>query len=160
MTAESERERIAGQESIEALEAAFGRLVPLVREQLRAIAAHIHPEMRAAGMQVLRVAIRARRAGEPPVSVGDIITQTAQDKSVVSRQLRQLAEWGLITTRRSEQDRRVILVEATELALERSTAARGSVRMLNARILSTWSEADVHELTRLLDRIVDDRAEA
>lgn len=157
--AETEREAIASQESIEALEAAFVRLLPIVREQLRALAERMHPEMRAAGMQVLRVVLRAHRLGEGPVSIGDIITQTAQDKSVVSRQIRQLGEWRLITTRRAEQDRRVILVEPTQLALERSAAARNSVRMLNTRILATWPEGDVLELARLIDRLVTDRAE-
>jgi len=158
--AEARGETIASQESIEALEAAFIRLLPLVREQLRALAERVHPEMRAAGMQVLRVALRAHRHGEGPVSVGDIITQTAQDKSVVSRQIRQLVEWRLVTTRRAEQDRRVILVEPTPLALERAAAARRSVRMLNNRILATWPEADVLELSRLIDRLVTDRTEA
>lgn len=157
--AETGREAIASQESIEALEAAFVRLLPVVREQLREHAQRIHPEMRAAGMQVLRVALRAHRFGEGPVSIGDIITQTAQDKSVVSRQIRQLVEWRLITTRRAEQDRRVILVEPTPLALARSAAARSSVRMVNKRILATWPEEDVLELGRLIDRLVTDRAE-
>lgn len=159
-TADAELGTIASAESIEALEAAFARLVPLVREQLRSIAEHIHPEMRAAGMQVLRVAIREHRCSDDAAAaVGDIITQTGMDKSVVSRQLRQLAAWGLVTTRRSTKDGRVILVEATPLALERYESARATVRMANTRILTTWSEADVLELSRLLDRLVEDRTD-
>lgn len=151
---------IAGAEAIDALEAAFARLVPLVREQLRAIAASIHPEMRMASMQVLRVVIREHRCSQlRAVAVGDIIAQTGMDKSVVSRQLRQLVEWGLVTTRRSEKDGRVFLVEPTVVALDRFAAARSTVRMLNERILTTWSEADILELGRLIDRLVEDRAD-
>ena len=155
---DADAHELARPESIEGLEAVFQRLMPLVREQLRAFAEQIHPGLRPASMQVLRAAIQEHRASDGgAIAVGDIIQRTSMDKSVVSRQLRQLSAWGLVTTRRSAQDGRVILVEASPLALERFDAARAAVRERNARILVNWPESDVRELTRLLERWVSDR---
>ncbi|KEI44593.1 hypothetical protein GU90_08765 [Saccharopolyspora rectivirgula] len=78
------------------------------------------------------------------------------DASVVSRQLSQLEQAGLITRRPDPADRRVSLLRATE-AGERAVAEleRRKAKVLQAA-LSDWKDDEVLELGKLLERAMSD----
>jgi len=142
--------------AIDDLEAAFARIGPLVKTRMQSVAAGVHPDLRPAGWNVLRVVLfHPREHPGRPLTVSDIIAITQMDKSVVSRQLRDLKEWGLVTLTRSHEDARVFLVEATELARERHQAMHAAGRAEYRRILGTWDPADVRKLAELLNRLVE-----
>jgi len=143
-------------EAVEELEAAFARLGPIVKSRMIASSASIHPELRPAGWNVLRVALlQHHERPDRPLTVSEIIGMTQMDKSVVSRQLRDLKEWGLVTLTRSSEDARVFLVEPTELALERHRAVHEQSRAEFRRLFATWDAADVRKLVELLTKLAD-----
>ncbi len=89
------------------------------------------------------------------ITAGDIVAECGMDKSVVSRQLRSLSDWGLVALSRSGGDARVVVVEATPLAKERIRAVRERQRELYASILGGWSREDMGRLDELLNRLAD-----
>jgi len=140
--------------TVESLEVAFRRVTQLVKRMVGTIATGVHPEMRHAGWIVFTVVHRGGPDGQP-VTVGEIISETGMDKSVVSRQLRALSDWGLVETHRAAEDARVVVVEPTQLARERFGAVRARQREIYSRLLADWPEADVKRLEQLLNRLAD-----
>ncbi|HWL01994.1 MAG TPA: MarR family winged helix-turn-helix transcriptional regulator [Microbacteriaceae bacterium] len=140
--------------AVDALEAAFRRVTQVVKRTVGSIATRVHPELRHAGWVVFTVVHRGGVDGQP-VTVGEIIAETGMDKSVVSRQLRALNDWGLVEMSRSAADARVVVVEPTQLARERFRAVRARQREFYGTILADWSEADVEKLEELLNRLAD-----
>ncbi len=112
-------------EAIGALEAAFSRITHVVKRHIRDFATGIHPELRQAGWVVLGTVLRGSADGHP-VTAGDIVAECGMDKSVVSRQLRSLSDWGLVELSRSDADARVVVVTVTPLARERVREVRGA----------------------------------
>ncbi|OJX63859.1 MAG: hypothetical protein BGO95_06630 [Micrococcales bacterium 73-13] len=143
-----------GNADLDALEAAFRRIAHVVKRGFREFATAMHPDLRQAGWAILTTVLRAdnedRRA-----TVGEIIAETGIDKSVVSRQLRALSDWGLVVLSRSEADARVVVVAGTPLAHERLRAVRAQQRERYAEILGSWSAADRRRLEELLNRVAD-----
>jgi len=143
-------DRIAA--SVESLERAFARLGQVIKANVRDFAAGLHEELRPAGWHVLGIALRGDSGGEP-TTVGEIVAATGMDKSVVSRQLRSLKDWGLVSLRRSPEDARVVIVEPTPLARERVARVRAEQRERYTRALAGWSVEDIEKLEELLDRL-------
>ena len=131
------------------VERSFHRLGAISKQAARAQAAHAHPEMRPAGWIVFRVVSLLG-----PVPVADIIAETGMDKSVVSRQLKALREWGLIEVDRDPDDARVVVVRTSELGRERAQRVRGILRERYRAAFETWDESDVDTLAELLERLV------
>lgn len=140
--------------AVDSLEVAFRRVTQLVKHSIRSIAASVHPELRHAGWVVFVVVHRGGADGLP-VTVGEIIAETGMDKSVVSRQLRSLNDWGLVEMSRSAADARVVVVEPTALARERFQEVRARQRELYNAMLADWSKEDVGKLEELLNRLAD-----
>ncbi|GAA0506676.1 MarR family transcriptional regulator [Saccharopolyspora subtropica] len=86
----------------------------------------------------------------------DLAHHRIVDASVVSRQLGQLEQAGLITRRPDPADRRVSLLRATPDG-ERAVAEleRRKAEWI-ASALASWDDAKVRELTRLLGDAMDD----
>jgi len=149
-------DRDAGEavETLEALETAFRRVTQVAKHSIREHAAKVHPELRHAGWIVVTVVLRGTADGGP-VTVGDIIAETGMDKSVVSRQLRSLNEWGLVRMSRSATDARVVVVEPTALLRERFGLVRERQREMYRAILANWSAEDLGKLEELLNRLAD-----
>ena len=138
----------------DAVEAAFRRVGMVAKRTFREFAAAVHPEMRPAGWAVLNTVLRADNEGRQ-VTVGEVIAETGMDKSVVSRQLRSLQDWGLVRLSRAEKDARVVQVVGTELGHDRLRAVRAEQRERYESILRTWSTDDMRQLEVLLNRIAD-----
>jgi len=148
---EADREAAA---AVDSLEAAFRRVTQVTKRSIGSMAASVHPELRHAGWIVVTVVHRGGQDGQP-VTVGEIIAETGMDKSVVSRQLRSLNDWGLVEMTRSAADARVVVVEPTALARERFQAVRARQREFYSAILADWSEGDIAKLEELLNRLAD-----
>jgi len=138
---------------IDALEAAFSRLGLLWKANIRDFAAAMHPELRPAGWHVLRQVLRGDDRAEP-MTVSEIIHATQMDKSVVSRQLRALKEFGLVELERSEADARVFVVRCTDEARRRFAEVRAMQRRLYQRGVATWSPEDVARFAELFTKFV------
>ena len=139
----------AVEDALARVERSFHRLGAISKQAARAQASEAHPGGRPAGWIVFRVVAMLE-----PVPVADIIAETGMDKSVVSRQLRALREWGLIEVDRDPDDARVVVVRMSELGRERAPAARRILRDRYRTAFDTWDEADVDTLADLLDRLV------
>lgn len=131
------------------VERSFHRLGAISKQAARAQASQAHPEMRPAGWIVFRVV-----SMREPVPVADIIAETGMDKSVVSRQLKALREWGLIEVGRDTDDARVVVVQTTELGRERVGVVRRVLRDRYRAAFAVWDESDVDTLADLLERLV------
>lgn len=143
-----------GSAAIDGLEAAFATIGPMIKARMMAIAAAVHPDLRPAGWAVLRVVLNAAQSADGrPATVSDIVAETQMDKSVVSRQLRDLKEWGLVSLARSEADARVFEVTPTPEAVSRHAAMRRASRAQYRTVFGEWDEADVEKLTELLERL-------
>jgi len=141
-------------EAVESLEAAFSRITHVVKRHIREFATGIHPELRQAGWIVLGTVLRGGAEGRV-VTAGDIVAECGMDKSVVSRQLRSLSDWGLVELSRSEVDARVVVVSTTPLAKARVREVREHQRELYTSILSGWSREDMVRLEELVSRLAD-----
>jgi DNA-binding MarR family transcriptional regulator len=74
------------------------------------------------------------------------------DRSVISRQITQLCELGLVELQADADDGRVRMAAATPLALARLDAVRGGEWTLSSR-LDSWAADEIRELTRLLTKL-------
>jgi len=139
--------------ALDDIEAAFARLAPAVKGRMAQNARLFHPELRGAGFSVLRaVLLSALRRPGADLTVSELVSGCHMDKSVVSRQLKDLKQWGLIQLARSEQDARVYLVSPTEFALTRFQEIKQETRADYQDMLAAWDPQDVSHLASLLLR--------
>jgi DNA-binding MarR family transcriptional regulator len=143
--------RTAGDDEIAAVEEQLRALFVRVRAVWKEAAAAVHPELQPVGYKILSAVVR-----RGPMHAGAIAEALEIDKSVVSRQVRQLEALGLATSHPDPKDGRARIVEPTPVAIER--VGRRSSRMQQQLYsqLRTWPAADVGELARLLARLTAD----
>ncbi|BDZ65237.1 MarR family winged helix-turn-helix transcriptional regulator [Agromyces mangrovi Wang et al. 2018] len=144
MTADTpELERALG-----AVETQLGVLFNRVRVLWKEQAASVHPDLQPVGYKLLSALVRGG-----PAHAGALADQLATDKSVVSRQVRILADLGLVESRVDEHDARARLLVATSVGVERVQEVRsGTQSRLRAR-LAEWPEGDVERFAELLARM-------
>lgn len=143
--------RTAGDDEIAAVEEQLRSLFVRVRAVWKEAAAAVHPDLQPVGYKILSAVVR-----RGPMHAGAIAEALEIDKSVVSRQVRQLEALGLATSAPDPSDGRARIIEPTDAAVER--VGRRSSRMqqqLYAQ-LRTWPADDVGELARLLARLTGD----
>ncbi|MGP9528820.1 MarR family winged helix-turn-helix transcriptional regulator [Glutamicibacter sp. AOP5-A2-18] len=139
--------------ALDDIEAAFARLAPAFKGRMAKNARLFHPELRGAGFSVLRaVLLHSLRRPDQELTISEIVTECHMDKSVVSRQLKDLKQWELIEVERSEHDARVYLVSPTEFALSRFREIKSSTRTEYWNLFAEWDSQDVSELAKLLLR--------
>lgn len=133
--------------SVDSIEQSFSTLFRFVKNNLRDAATALDPELQPASWQVLRQVMR-----DAPTQVGALALTMGIDKSAISRQLKDLRERGFVETEHSAEDARVVFIRPTQWALERVAAIQSGTRESYLEFLSTWSERDLSDLARLLDR--------
>ncbi|QIV86130.1 MarR family winged helix-turn-helix transcriptional regulator [Glutamicibacter mishrai] len=139
--------------SLDDIEAAFARLAPVVKGRMARNAKLFHPELRGAGFSVLRaVLLSAVRRPDEDLTVSKLVAGCHMDKSVVSRQLKDLKQWDLIQLERSQQDARVYLVSPTPMAMQRFQEIKESTRADYEDLFATWEPKDISDLASLLLR--------
>ncbi|UYQ76530.1 MarR family transcriptional regulator [Glutamicibacter sp. JL.03c] len=139
--------------ALDDIEAAFARLAPAFKGRMARNARLFHPELRGAGFSVLRaVLLSAVSRPDADLTVSELVAGCHMDKSVVSRQLKDLKQWDLIQLERSQHDARVYLVSPTDMAIKRFQEIKGSTRADYHDLFATWELQDVTELASLLLR--------
>lgn len=118
----------------------------------------IHQQLAsAAGVSISQQGYRLLgRVVEGATSPGQLAGMLDLDPAIVARLLRQLEEGGLLERRRSEDDGRMTVVEATASGRDTFDRFREVIWRHMRRALSTWPPDDVATLASLLDRLVED----
>lgn len=132
-------------QAVTRVEQELGRLFARIRVGWREAATTVHPELQPLGYQVL-TSIASGKAN----SASAIIERLQTDKSAVSRQVRQLEEWGLVESIRDPDDRRARLLVATPLAQERVEIARAHYEGRIGERLRAWSVDDLDHFAKLV----------
>jgi DNA-binding MarR family transcriptional regulator len=93
---------------------------------------------------------------EGPLSVGELARSCTMDPGAAVRQVKALEEDGLVDRTTHTDDARVTVVALTDAGRD---VYRRIVEVRTSHldeVLAEWSDADRTELTRLVDRLVDD----
>ena len=140
--------RTATDDEIASVEEQLRLLFVRVRALWKEAAAAVHPDLQPVGYKILSSVVHRGR-----MHAGALADALEIDKSVVSRQVKQLEALGLAQSVADPNDGRARFIEATPAAME-SIGLRGSrvQRQLHS-LLRTWSGDDVDELARLLGRL-------
>jgi DNA-binding MarR family transcriptional regulator len=140
-------EAAARAEALGAVEGQMNELVGHIRSDARDAAIAVDPALQPFGLKVLRlIAFRG------PLQSSAIARALFVDRSVISRQITQLCELGLVELQADADDGRVRMAAPTPLALERLETIRGGEWMLASR-LDSWDEDEIRQLTRLLEKL-------
>jgi DNA-binding MarR family transcriptional regulator len=140
----------AVQEAIGAVEVQMGELAGNIRASLRDAAVCVDPALAPFGLKVLRVLARSG-----PMHASAVADNLFVDRSVISRQARQLEELGLIELQADPTDGRARFLALTSEALERLSTARATDSLLSHSRLSTWSVDDLHRFAGYIARLND-----
>jgi DNA-binding MarR family transcriptional regulator len=90
-----------------------------------------------------------------PLGVGELADWVGRDYTTVSRQVAKLESLGLIARRAGKTDRRVTEAVVTEKGRAMSELLDAARERLARNALAGWSEHDLEDLARLLDRFAD-----
>ncbi len=122
-----------------------------VKATIRAAATAIDPSLQPFGLRLLRT---LERCG--PIHAGAAAELLSVDRTVISRQSRQLEDLGLVTTRSDPEDRRARFLELTDEGRERMLAAGPAGFAHLKRVLGSWDDEDLHRFAGYLARWVED----
>lgn len=141
-------------ERVDRVERQFAQLFDGYRNRMRVQAAAFEPPLQPSAYRTLFEVVVSG-----PVGAGVLADRIGFDRSVLSRQLHQLEELGLVERSPDPTDRRSVVVTATVDAvasIERNrTVARDDFR----RNLAAWPVTDLDDLSRLLDGITSMRTD-
>ncbi|MEI5583645.1 MULTISPECIES: MarR family winged helix-turn-helix transcriptional regulator [unclassified Agromyces] len=143
--------RTAGDDEIAAVEEQLRALFVRVRAVWKEAAAAVHPELQPVGYKILSAVVR-----RGPMHAGAIAESLEIDKSVVSRQLKQLEALGLARSLPDPDDGRARIIEPTPVAVERVGQRSSRMQQQLYAKLRDWPADDVDELARLLARLSGD----
>lgn len=90
-----------------------------------------------------------------PVRAGDLAERACLDPSTVSRHLKGLEDDGYLLRTADPDDGRATLVEVSPSGHQLVAAARAQRIAVLERAVAAWPDADVHDLTRLVQRLAD-----
>jgi DNA-binding MarR family transcriptional regulator len=113
-------------------------------------AQQVHPDLQPAAYKLLSTIVRLGSAN------AHVLAELFEmDKSVISRQVRMLEEFGLVVTRADERDGRVRVLVATPVAEERIREVRDRNQQRLRAVLLDHPEAELRSFTQLLRRIAE-----
>lgn len=139
----------AGPDGVEArigvLEQQFALLFSAYRTRLRQQASDVDPALQPSGFRTLQELV-----SRGPVGAGELAESLGFDKSVLSRQLRQLESLGLVSRGQDPDDRRAVVITPTDDAVARIERIRNGARDEFRTNLAAWPTRDLDELARLL----------
>ena len=119
-----------------------------VRTAVRDAAATIDPALPPFGLRLLRM---LERCG--PVHSSAAAERLGVDRSVISRQIRQLCALELVETAADPADGRARFLTLTDLGRERMQDLGGQQRQRMQEALSSWPEADLLAFAGYLERL-------
>ncbi|BDZ48311.1 transcriptional regulator [Frondihabitans sucicola] len=135
-------------DEIDRLERQFGVLFDAYRQRLRQRSGDLDPALQPSGYRCVFTLVVDGPMGASPLA--DLL---GFDKSVLSRQLHQLEELGLVSRAQDPADRRAVIISATPAAVERVEAIRSTDRDAFRARLAAWDRRDLDALTRLLAKL-------
>jgi DNA-binding MarR family transcriptional regulator len=124
----------------------FGRARLVWKES----AAQIHPDLQPVGYKILSAIVS--RGQTTAMALAEALET---DKSVVSRQVRLLEEFGLVTGRADETDGRARVLSATQRGSEKVRAVRSRHQDRLRTLLQSQPEADVRAFAAMLQLITE-----
>jgi len=120
------------------IETEVGTLIRRVKRVMGERAREVHPEL-----HPITYFILTHLAAHGPLRGADLSDAFGMDKGGVSRQVQTLVDLGLVERRPDAEDRRAILLDATEHGRERlRTVARSRSDRFDQR-LAHWSDAEL-----------------
>lgn len=122
-------------------------LTEAVRSRMRDAAKGVDPALPLFGLKLLQLLKR-----EGPLHSGAAADLLMVDKSIISRQSRQLEELGLIEVQADPRDGRARVLVLTPAAEERVGAVQTGI-MLDSHVLDSWSVGELHEFAGYLSRL-------
>jgi DNA-binding MarR family transcriptional regulator len=123
-------------------------LIGFIQTNVRAAALAIDPTLQPFGLKVLR--LLAKRG---PLHSSVLADTMFVDRSIISRQVKQLQELGLVETRADPEDGRARYVAATDEAIARLATIRGSDKLVIFTHMNSWPEEDLLTFAGYLKRL-------
>ena len=134
--------------ALAAVEAQMSVLGQRIRAVTREAALKIDPALPPFGLKVLRLLMR-----NGPTHASAVADQLDVDRSVVSRQAKQLEELGLLEFRTDENDGRARFLALTPRATERIAEVGWGDRTPLFQALAAWSTEDLWQFARYIERL-------
>jgi DNA-binding MarR family transcriptional regulator len=120
------------------IESEVGTLIRRVKRVMGERAREVHPDL-----HPMTYVILTHLAASGPLRGADLADVFGMDKGGVSRQVQALVDLGLVERRPDAEDRRAILLDATDAGRERlATVSRHRSDRFDQR-LSGWSDAEL-----------------
>ena len=110
-------------------------------------------------MSAAQYIIVANLAGPEPKSASDLCKGISYDAGAMTRMLDRLEAKGLIRRSRSEQDRRLVILELTEEGRGAYPRMREMSMAVANRFLSGFTRAEARQLESLLGRMLENAHE-
>ena len=123
-------------------------LAGLIRASMRDAALFIDASLQPFAFKLLR---HIERYG--PTHSSAVAAALYVDKSVISRQAKQLCELGLVRTELDPADGRARFLAVTDLARAKLDAVRNGETAIVHKRLSAWPTDDLHQLAALLAQL-------
>ena len=123
-------------------------LIGFIQANVRAAALAIDPALQPFGLKVLRILVKMG-----PLHSSVLADTMFVDRSIISRQVKQLQELGLVETRPDPEDGRARYVAATEEAATRLIAIRESDKLVIFTHMNNWPEEDLLAFAGYLKRL-------
>jgi DNA-binding MarR family transcriptional regulator len=135
-------------EALHAVEEQMSALGRHIRAVTREAALKIDPALPPFGLKVLRHLFR-----NGPTHASAVADQLDVDRSVISRQAKQLEELGLLEFRTDENDGRARFLALTPSATERMAQLGWGDRTPLFQTLASWSTEDLRQFARYIERL-------
>ncbi|WP_411720382.1 MarR family winged helix-turn-helix transcriptional regulator [Mycetocola sp.] len=134
--------------AILAVEDSISTLARTLHLIVRNAATAVDPSLQPVGYRLLRT---IQRCGTVQASVA--ADTLVVDRSVISRQVRQLEELGLVETRTDPDDGRARILALTEKGHERMRSVNPTNRTIMHGLLSSWSEEELENFAAQVERL-------
>ena len=132
-------------DDLRSIEAEVGTLIRRVKRVMGERAREVHPDL-----HPMTYFILGHLAAHGPMRGADLSDAFGMDKGGVSRQVQTLVDLGLVERQPNPEDRRAILLDATEEGRERlRTVARNRSDRFDQR-LGHWSDTELSTFARQL----------
>lgn len=132
-------------EDLRRIESEVGSLIRRVKRVMGERAREVHPDL-----HPMTYVILAHLAAHGPMRGADLSDAFDMDKGGVSRQVQALVDLGLVERQPDPEDRRAVLLDASEEGRTRLTAMNRSRSDRFDRRLAGWTDAELSEFAAQL----------
>lgn len=144
-TSTTTREATSRQQDLRAIESEVGSLIRRVKRVIGERAREVHPEL-----HPMTYFILTHLATHGPLRGADLSDAFGMDKGGVSRQVQALVDLGLVERKPDPEDRRAILLDASDEGRSRLDEMSRQRRDRFDERLADWSDEDLATFARQL----------